>query len=284
MVAIHLHQPGKINCAVKFPSQWNELFPQEVLEICRQQLKEGNTQAMQKAAILKYIINLRSKYSKKKLPAGWMNLLDAEQAVMQGYPLLDFIYNDNTLTNQPEQCISLRRYLFNKKYYGPGNTFENVTCAEFEDASIFFNQFYIQPDGNPLAQIAAILWRPQKNKKRVPYCMLAADNLQLITYNADKKVKQFIKLRPWRLYAILTWYAGCFNLLQKLFPTVYEKHGNKKEEVDVMAFTKCIHAGAGPKNGNRQHIRLMKLYEFMFDMEQEAIKAKELEKLYNAQK
>ena len=41
---------------------------------------------------------------------------------------------------------------------------------------------------------------------------------------------------------------------------------------DIMAFTNCIHAGAGPKNGTRQQIRLLKLSEFMYDMEQEAKK------------
>ena len=56
--------------------------------------------------------------------------------------------------------------------------------------------------------------------------------------------------------------------------------GEGTEEPDPMVFTKCIHAGAGPKNGTRDQVRMLNLKEYFFDMELEAIKAKELKKEY----
>lgn len=292
MVTINLHQPGKINCTIPFPSQWNELFPTEVMEICRQQLKPGNTKDVAKAKILKFIISLRTKLSKKKLPAQWMNVIDAEQAVMHGYPLLDFVYEENNLTQPAEKKIILPG-LFSSAVYAPGDGFENLTCGEYEDAIIEYNNFIKEPEGTPLANIAAILWRPMsslplfgrgRRRERLPYSQLTTHNSQLITYDSQKRVKHFLALQPHRLYAIFVWFTGCMGQMPLMFPTIYQKNADSSEEADLMAFTKCIHAGAGPKNGTRQQIRMMKLFEFMFDMEQEAIKAEELQKQYDAQK
>jgi hypothetical protein len=278
MISINLHQPGRLDLTIQFPSGWDELLPEEVMEISRQQIKEGNTQEAARAAILKFIISLRTKLSKQKLPPQWMNLIDAEQAVINGYPLLDFIYNENELTRVPEQKIMC--------FYGPADAFEELTCGEFEDTEIEFNKFYTEPDIIPLAKLAAILWRPSSiplcRSRRVSYITWQHKTATYKTYDANKPAKHFLKISPERLYAIFTWYVGCRSQLPKLFPTVHEG-GEKKNEMDLHAFTKCIHAGAGPKNGSRQTIRLMKVFEFFFDMEEEAIKAKEQEKIYNEQ-
>lgn len=277
VIEVNLYQPGSLNISIQFPADWNDLHTDEVMEVCKQQLIPGNTQALARAAILRFIINFRTRMTHKKLPAKWMQLVDAEDAVLNGYPLLDFIYNDNTLTKSPEHKIKLPGIL-PLTVYSPGNTFENITCGEYEDAQFFFNEFYADPAGDPLARLASVLWRP----KNTPYIRYNYKTDAYTTYNSSRVLKRFKALHPARLYAIFTWYNGCSNLMPKLFPTVHEKHADKKQEVDIMAFTKCIHAAAGPKNGTRAKIRMMKLYELMFDMEQEAIAAKKLKELANA--
>jgi len=281
MITVNLYQPGKINCTIQFPAAWDDLFPEEVMEISRQQLQDGNDQYKARAAILKFIIKFRAKITKQKFNPDWFNLIDAEQAVVNGYPLLDFIYDGNTLTKPPENCITHRTsyFLHRTSYYGPGTTFENLTVGEFEDAEQLYGGFFNDPDGKPLAHLAAILWRPKTKRfgssfggTRLPYISYNYKSASYKTYNAEKRIPDFLKLEPCRLYAIYTWYTGCRNQLPLLFPKIHEHHGDKSGKPDIMAFTNCIHAGAGPKNGTRQQIRLLKLSEFMYDMEQEAKK------------
>jgi len=278
VISINLYRPGRFNYYIQFPTEWNELLPSEAIEISRQMLLNATNQQVARAAVLHYIINHRAKLQGMKLPAGWIDLMDAEQAVINGYPLLDFIYNENTLTQAPENHIRLPGFL-PLTVHGPGN-FENITCGEYEDTEIFFNQFYEEPGEKPLAGIAAVLWRP----KGELYLSFKAENSTWIHYNTNRIIHRFLKLAPWRLYAIFTWYTGCRNQLPKLFATVYEKHSDSSDQPDMLAFTKCIHAASGPKNGTRDQIRILKLYELMFDMEQEAIKAKELKEYYEQQR
>ena len=96
-----------------------------------------------------------------------------------------------------------------------------------------------------------------------------------MTYNAERLYPYFLKLSPFVLHSIYTWYTGCRNQIPKYFPVPFE--GNTTGgEPDPAAFTKCIHAGAGPKNGSRDQIRVTGIKEFFFDMNLEAQKAKDL--------
>ena len=38
VISINLYQPGKLNVHLQFPTEWDELLPEEVVEICKQQL------------------------------------------------------------------------------------------------------------------------------------------------------------------------------------------------------------------------------------------------------
>lgn len=274
MINVNLHQPGKIDCILSFPSEWNELHKDEVLEISKRQLITSEHVQWQKAEILSFILFYRAKLA--KISQHWLRLIDTEQAVIDGFPLLDFIYGKNTLTQTPEKLIKLPG-LIPITMYGPGDGFETITCGEFEDAEQFFFEFLAKPGQEPLAKLASTLYRP----KNVPYITLNAKTGSYISYKSDVQLSKFMKLKPWRLYAIFIWYTGCRARLPKIFPTVHETYGDEKATNDTLGFTKCIHAGAGEKNGTRNEIRMTSLLEFMFDMEQEAIKAKELKKMYD---
>lgn len=223
-----------------------------------------------RAAILTGIINIRSRINKVKLPKKLLQQLDAEDAVINGYPLLDFLFDQNNLTEQPFPKITLPLF----KWHGPVTTigpksdFDNITCGEYEDAEIFFLKFKQDPTPESLAHLAAILWRPAGRS------YISFLNNKRIEYNADKMVPRFMKLPPWQLYTIFCWYAGCRAMLPKIFPLSF-KGGGSSAAPDYMAFTKCIHAGAGTKNGSRDQIRMMPLKEFFFDMELEIKKAEE---------
>ncbi len=267
MVSVNLYQAGAFNVTIEFPSTWQELHTSEVMEFCKQQL---TNQSLGKAALLIFFLKYRAKLQKVKLPSNWVMQIDSEGFAINGLTLLDFLYTDNELINQPQPIITFQRWFFTRKYYGPDDGFSTITCGEFEDAEIYFNQFIKVPNPIALANLAAILWRT-KNQKHTQE-------------NARKWALSFSTLQPWQLFAVYLWYVGCRSQLPKMFPTIHESNGKEKSsELDILAFTKCIHAGAGVKNGTRQQIRQMLLLEFFFDMEQEAIKAKEMEALYEQQ-
>jgi hypothetical protein len=286
MTTINLFQPGKLNVYLQFPTEWDELASAEVLEVCRQQLLSANNAHSAKAAVLYFILHNRARVQKVKLSGGWFNMTDPEQMYNSGCELIDFIFNENNLTAVPEKVLKLPG-LFSLKVYGPTEGFQDLTCAEFEEAEIFFNQFIEAPNAEAIARLAAVLYRPaqkytlytKKPLAKKPFVFI--ENGKWQTYDPERLYKRFQKLLPWRLYAVFVWYHGCRNQLPLMFPTVHDNFGeSKNDEPDILAFTKCIHAGAGPKNGTRNEIRRTKLLEFMFEMEQEAIKAKEMKEEY----
>lgn len=272
MTEINLYQPGKINTTISFPTEWNELLLPE-LDIISQSLLQ-NFKLPSAAKALVFLKILQSRCKLKNIG----KRIDAEDATINGLPLIDFIYNKNTLTKQPYPVLKTSKFPY-IKFYGPDDDFNSLTCGEFEDAEIFYNEFKQDPSAKPLAQLASLLYRPKNTK----YCRTHPVK-GFIQYNAEKAVPHFIKLAPWKLYTIFLWYAGCREQLPLYFPNAFGGSTDNNADADFLAFTKCIHAGAGPKNGTRNDIRQTLLKEFLMEMELETIKAKELQQQYDAAK
>lgn len=205
---------------------------------------------------------------------GIFQKIDAEDTVINGLPAIDFIYKENNLTSQPYPTLSLT--ISSAPLYGPEDDFNNLTCGEFEDCEIFFNQFVIDSDPDQLTKLAAVLYRP-KDKK---YISFNPNTHTFSRYDADIMAPRFKKLKPWELYSIFLWYAGCRAQLPKIFPNCFgaaKAPGEETREPDFLIFTKCIHAAAGPKNGSRNDIRCMLLKELFFDIELTNIENQELQ-------
>ncbi len=276
MTEINLYQPGKVNINISFPTEWNELLLSE-LEIVSQSILQ-NFKVPSAAKAMVFLSILKSRCNIKDIE----KRMDAEDATINGLPLIDFIYNKNNLTKQPYPVLKISGFLSlytKKKLFGPEDDFNSLTCGEFEDAEIFYNEFKTNPSEKPLVHLAAILYRPEN----VKYCSNHPSK-GFVQYNADKMVPHFMKLAPWKLYTIFLWYAGCREQLPLYFPNAFGGTAGKNDEIDFLAFTKCIHAGAGPKNGSRNEIRQTLLKEFLMEMELESIKAKELQQQYDAAK
>jgi hypothetical protein len=284
MVQINLYKPGKINCNINFPSEWNELLPEELLIICKKQLSEFKNVYDQIAAIFNDIFLLRCKPFKKQLPQNFHLQIDEEDAATNALPLINFLYKQNRLTKQLFPVIKIplpfhyRIFKFSNCLiaHGPESDFNNLTCGEFEDAEIFFQQFIQNPAQEPLAHLAAILWRPRASlfTGRKPYMKFSTKENQCKVYDHEKYYDSFLKLPQYRLYALFVWYAGCRSMLPLIFPTLYKKSNaqvSDTTEPDLLSFTKCIHSAAGAKNGSREDIRRTLLKEFFMELELEAI-------------
>ncbi len=266
MVTINLYQAKGIDIQIEFPSCWNDLDHSEIIEICKLQLLNPTNKEDNRVSFFFFIIETRCKQKGNFLKSDWKEKTDLE-IVSQILYLLDFIYNENNLTQQLHKTLEVE----GKILIGLENDFENITCGEFECLEILFHEFNDSPSAEVLAKMCAIIFREKGHQFQ------EIINEKLVTYDFDEKSKPFLNLKAWILYSIYTWYCGCRLNLPNKFPTVYEGDGtSSKSDPDALAFTKCIHSGAGVKNGTRNQIRITPLLEYMFEMEQEAIKVKEL--------
>lgn len=260
MIEFELYQPEKVNTRVSFPTSWNELFVEE-LNIIAQSFLETYKAAEAKALVFLSLLKIRVG---KDVP-GIETKLDAEDCALNGLPLIEFIYRSNDLTMQPYPKITLSDGI---EYYGPADNFDKLTCGEFEDAEIFYNQFKADPDGILLSKLAAVLFRP----KDIKYITYNKDQNEYVHYDIEAPSLLFRKLKAFELYTIFLWYEGCRSQLPKRFPNCFKAGPEESSQPDFIGFTKCIHAGAGPKNGTRTDIRRGNLNEFLFDCEEEIIK------------
>lgn len=275
---INLFQPGKFDIQIPFPEEWNDLMPEELEAVANAFLECKDVMEVRGKVLISLIAN-RVMVHKKKVPKKWLEDIDPEQFFIEGSALLDFIFSENTLTKTPFQKIKLngtREYVV----LGPEKGFESLTCGELEDCEFFFHEFEEEKKMESLAMLAAILWRDVKNYKRQPY-QSAKNNGTLEKYPAERWMPLFKRLSPGKLFAIYIWYKGSKFQLPKIFPEMHNGEGSQEESARL-SFTNCIHAGAGEKNGTRNQIRVMSLYEFMYDMELQAKQAKEIEAKSNS--
>lgn len=274
MITINLYQPKAVNISIPFPSNWNDLTLYELNLVAKSILSNFNSAAEANAALFLSLLKIRCGKKVKHI----QKRLDAEDAVINGLPAIDFIYKENNLTKQPYPTLNPKplNFLNLKPFHGPLDDFNSITCGEFEDAEFFFNKFRQDPSANHLAHLAAILYRP----KDVKYICYDSKTASHIHYDAEKTVVYFKKLKPWVLYSIFLWYAGCREQLPKIFPNCFgpsKLETEENREPDFLIFTKCIHAGAGPKNGSRNEIRCTLLKEFFLEIELQNLENIELQ-------
>lgn len=275
LTTINLYQPSRIDKEIEFPTEWNELDPVELNAVAEVMLSELQEKNIVKSVLLLELLKHRA--SLNKISFEVIQRLDPEDLATDGMPLIEFIYTSNGLTRQPFPTIRIKknRFQLQATMHGLENDFDNMTAGEFEYTEIAFLQFQQTPDMKFLATIAAILYRPVK-KEFIQY--IAAKD-KYITYDYRKAEQYFTRQTPEILFTIFMWYLGCRSMLPLYFPTLHEG-GNEANKNDLLIFTKCIHSAAGPKNGTREQVRRTLLKALFFDMEQEAIKAKELKESY----
>lgn len=269
MVTIQLYQPKKYDEFIKFAENWNELLTLELEAIARHMLVTDVPANVIKANLLLELLVIRSKDANLK------DLLDAEDCAINGLPLINFIFAENNLTKQPYPKLLLNDIV----YLGPVDHFDTIQTGEYEEAFIHFLKFKEDNNADHLVAMAAVLYRQQG----VKFITYNADIAENVVYEYEKVLPVFKQLTAVQLYTIYMWFTGCQAMLQLIFSNVYNS-GSDDAAPDLLVFTKCIHAAAGPKNGSRDAIRRMLLKELLFDMEQESIKQKELEEFYKNQK
>jgi hypothetical protein len=276
MTTIDLHKPGQFLKQILFATAWNDLELPELMAIAKEFISPYTEDPKTgKVNIFMALLAYRIRQAGHKLGKGWQAMLNIDDASTAGLDAINFIYKENSLTKQLLPVIRVG-LITKTTLYGPADGFDSLTCAEYEDAEVFANKFTEDPKMEYLHTLTAILWRMPGTTY-----MKVKDGIAQV-YQPERWIKLFAKLPPEKLFAIYLWYTGCRNQLPIYFPNVFAGgNSNSKEPPDMMAFTKCIHAGAGDKNGTRQQIRMMNLKEYLFEMDMQAKAAKEMEKEMN---
>lgn len=278
MTNLNLYQPGVVDANINFPSCWNDLSIQELRIVAKSILAAesdpGAANAKLLLGILQERINLETRGDVRQNLKDIKYKLDHEDAIINFWPALEFLFTSNQLTRQPFPVVAIKKTWLRKaiEFIGPESDFNNITAGEFEDTEYYFGEFKTKPGAEPLANLAAILYRPAG----IAYMQFDVHQNKIVPFNTKSTVPYFLDLPAEDLYLIFLWYSGCRNNLPLQFPNCFSGGDDTKAEPDPLVFTKCIHAGAGPKNGTRENIRQTLLKEFLFDLEQETIHNKEL--------
>lgn len=229
---------------VQMPETWNDFTVQE-LELLSRTLNNNGSAVEYVLSVLQGRIAMKG----LKMPSGMIYKLNPEDVGGELMDMAELWLKQNNLTKNPYPEL--------QGYIGPADDFNNLTCGEFEAAEVAYLLASSEKSQKNLAELAAILWRPkQKNGKRQPY--EPNDEIPSFFHNIDPVILQVIWL----------WYMGCRDNLSNIFPRLFPKSGNNKNEnPDLTAVTKMIHSGAGERNGSRKEIRAMLLKEFLFDVQ-----------------
>lgn len=263
--------PNYVDVTLDLPGCWNDCDRTELEAIARQLLTGHDSKELFQTVILLFLIRHRAQLAGITLSTEFFERINWEDLVLQQGEALGWIHAESTLTNNPYPAFA-HGFLPWQKLQGPADDFNDLTVGEFEDCEVFSIRFSKEKDTGHLAMIAAILYRPSLKKKRQLYN----------PDNAESRKAFFAKLPFHQLFLVYTWYCSCRTRLPKYFPHVFD--GSGKGAPDITAFTKCIHAGAGPRNGTRTDIRKTPLKEYLLDLDLQAKAAKEMEAELKKQK
>lgn len=266
MNSISLKSPGKKEYTFEIPANWDELTTPELEMVSGLLTSDEKDSGKIAAAIFAGLLHIRALNARANLGDNWLKRISPEDVGWHGLDAISFLFEKSTRTINPYPSLRLEGITGrNSAFAGPANAFEDITCGQMEDAETILTLAGENITTDTLASLAAIFWQIPPAERNIDSWKPGDEYL---AKKAERLKPNFAKLSKEKLTAILYWYSGCRNLLPQLFPNVYGKEG--KGKADPAAFTKCIHAGAGNKNGTREQIRKMIALEFLFDMNNEA--------------
>lgn len=251
---------------IPFPENWNDLTTPQ-LRYCI----AAQTSPFSKQKIFYYLIVTNAKTHKIKLPKKWEARLNLEQASAASLTAVNFLFEDNTLTRSPFQTLKFG-VLKQHNFTGQKDGLQSLLVQQLEECFPLLDKFRETQQIIFLQKLCAHLFVKQS---LLPW----AKQKQYNATEAEKNIDLFANCPIDIMLSIYAWLSGCIALLPKLFTDLYPQgENNQPAEFDYLAFTKCIHGSAGPRNGLRHEIRNLLALEFIMDLNLQAAEAKKQEK------
>ncbi|MDX5510635.1 MAG: hypothetical protein LPK01_00315 [Hymenobacteraceae bacterium] len=120
---------------------------------------------------------------------------------------------------------------FNRKYYGPRERLRNISFLEFIFADTYFIHYTQNQEEELLNKFIACLYRERTwchfIKRKLPN--YSGDIRQPFNENLiEERARLLAKLPVEEKFAILTWYRGCRDYLEKEYPHVFSSDNQEK--------------------------------------------------------
>lgn len=222
------------NINMPVASAWNELTESQLKKVALLIHSTGYRADI----MLKLVYTIL--FSTQKRFARWIfaHKITSEQVVLTLYPLIDFVFQENTLT----KCIIEKMRYRIWPYYGPGDGLKNISLFEFSVADTFFLRYKNENKVEHLDKMIASLYRPRSfvsfikpvQDKRIRF------NSEALNFRMAKGLTLETKL------AILTFFEGCRNTIINHYPEVFKSTGKQSD----LGYSELLLEMAGDKFGD----------------------------------
>lgn len=170
----------------------------------------------------------------------------SKEVYEQVMPALEFLYAENTLTEQLLPKLRVRksqRFFGTQLLYGPKKNFENLSIAEFSDAETCLDNYEDSKEDIWLNRFLAVLYRPGKPRTDL------TDQRQPYNFHANDLIAEMVsKLDNGTKAAVMFWYMGCRAQLVKDFSALFGKRQTASAGAKA-SWTDVIHDLSGAKFG-----------------------------------
>lgn len=237
------------------PDAWNELSYEQLFDNAihifeYNIVKEEATKAYLKTKIALHLSGFNEADAKNEF-------LQTEIAT-KILPLMDWMFDSNTLSEQKLPSIRLRKNWSLCRLYGPSSDFMNLSFEEFDDAEYWFHEL-MNPDTEQRQKtiniLCAILYRPYsdtiKGDTRVAYSPHDNEARSRWFENCDTRHK----------LCVLLWYMGCRTRMIADFAPLFGGGGEGGGSLTMLA-----HSLARPVLGNIDELNRRTVRQVLTEM------------------
>ncbi|MDJ1500457.1 hypothetical protein [Xanthocytophaga agilis] len=257
---------------VNYPKNWNELTGKQLLSVLKIIHQPISTEA-KKLLLLKTILSVKMKSLRR---------MEIETVARCMYVLDPFIKGDVSLTKNllPWLRLHLIWYQLPFKVYGPADGFKNMSFLEFVFADTYYSQqFGKKPKPDALDKMLAVLYRRKRDKDLPGSLTYKGDirqnfNEHLISDHS----KYFTNLDPVKKLAVRTWFSGCRQQLEKMYPYVFS--GDNQKKAASSGWTQVLISLAGEKFGTIDQTGTENLHTVLMHMNEVIKENEELKDKY----
>jgi hypothetical protein len=199
------------------PATWNELPRPQLLRMMGVLYRRHETELELRFHVLAILL---------QVPLATVVALFTPVQLVQLKWLTNFVLADLTLTAQQLPWLRRPRTWFHPlpaRWWGPRERFRNLRFLEFMFADSYFVAYAQDPGkGQWLDHLVAVLYRPQRRPYRPTAADYAGDRRQDFNpVHVAARAAQVAGLPDVEKLAVLTWYRGCRQQLERDFPRVF---------------------------------------------------------------
>ena len=255
----------------QFPSSWNELSRQQLLEVSRKFLARI-TAADFKMGLLKAFLQLKKSY---------LRSIDAEDVFFLG-ETLNFLLDANKLTINLIRRIYIKRWAGIRMYCGPDDSMKSCTFGEFIKADQKKDAYSTSKNERDMDALVAILYRPRKPLWfiRRHFTENTDPRRRFIDRTLDKRTDMMKYVPPEIKFAVILFFNGVLESLPEKFPHVFRKKADQDE--DTLGWAGLVISLADGKTDDESLNKIMdsNMYNVFLGLEHKALEYYKFKKKY----